>query len=492
MANGEEYLTGQTLKKRYIIEGEINRDAMGVVYLVWDHKWRRPVAIKVLRTREAWEINQATYALLLTRFNRERSILLRPRHPHIVSTYDAGQYAEMLYFVMKYCLGGSLAQVLQQTESTASADLHRYIAQAASALDYIHARGIVHRDIKPHNFLLDRHGNLLLTDFGIAHIIGSTLATFGQFWGTEAYASPEAKRSEKPDPHDDIYSLGVVLYQLVTRHDPTMLHQLRQGIPPGMDRVISRATATRRQDHYASADVMVSDVAVALEEEEYEVQEHVSVQTPWTARRKWPACSPQRLQHAIPVRRGGDWFTRIPIASRPHRFNSSLGGLLVLLIAFAALIFFAHLLMNNGSPSTFFINNGPRDVSVSDSPTPSPLTAARVAVQDYYQFWIGRNYQAAYDLLQVNYRQHHPFSTLLADYEHTQYACVSIDGIVQLQDGVFQVMVTDNAIEEAPSEGGVVTNQYRIVYVVDQEQDMWKLALVRLALVSTHGSCHAP
>ncbi len=239
---------------------------------------------------------------------------------------------------------------------------------------------------------------------------------------------------------------------------------------------------------------MAADVAVALAEEECEVQEHVPVQALWTVNRSWLARSPQRHQHFIPVRRGSDRFTRIPIASRLHRFNFSVGALLLLLMVFATLIFFAHLLMNNGPPPTVLINNGSGsgNVSFSDSPTPSPLVAAKLVVQDYYRFWDNRNYQAAYDLLQMNYRQQHPFSTLLADYQHIQYACASIDGIIQLQGGAFQVTVTDTAIEEVPSEEGVVTNQYRVVYVVDQEQGMWKLAPVRLALVSMHGSCHAP
>jgi hypothetical protein len=105
--------------------------------------------------------------------------------------------------------------------------------------------------------------------------------------------------------------------------------------------------------------------------------------------------------------------------------------------------------------------------------------------------WNSRNYQAAYQLLQASYRQKFPFQTLLADYQHTHYACIAIENTMLLNNGSVQITVIDNAIEDAPSAQGTVVNRYRIIFIVSQEQGIWKLAPEHLTLESTHGICHA-
>jgi len=461
---------------------------MGVVYHAWDQVDNRYLAIKVLLPKEAWEIDASTYYHLLERFTRERQILINLRHQHIVPLYDIGQYDEMMYFVMQYCSGGTLYQKLHQTEKTSFPEVLRYITQAASALDFIHDNNIVHRDIKPQNFLLDAVGKLLLTDFGISHIVGSTLTTSGQFWGTGAYASPQAQKSETPDPRDDIYSLGVVLYEMVTGNNPRMLRKLRQDIPPEVDKVISKATARGRKDRYDSAGAMVKDLDHAIKDGHLDGVETALPPMPsWTETER--AFHYDRVPHQQASSNYKDvLFRSLPLLSRLPRFASISIAIVLVLLVFVAIGIFANPFIQR-TPTTTNIIFFP---SSTDSPTPSSIETAKEAVQAYYLDWNSRNYQAAYQLLQMSYQQRFPYQVLLTDYQHTHYACITIEDAAILNDSSIQVTVTDNAIEDAPSGQGTVINRYRVVYIVDQEQGMWKLAPESLLLESTHGTCHTP
>lgn len=488
MFQDEHNLIGQVLRNRYEIQGKIDSGAMGVVYHAWDQIDNRPLAVKVLPPREAWQINTHTYELLFERFTRERNILVNLRHQYIVPLYDAGQYDRRMYFVMQYCSGGSLYQKLQKTEKTSFTEILQYIRQAASALDYMHSKDIVHRDIKPQNFLLNGAGDLLLTDFGIAYIVGSRLTAPGQVWGTGVYASPEAKRSEEPDSRDDIYSLGVVLYELVTRNDPRMLHKLRQGIPPQVDKVIDKATASQRKDRYTFASAMAEDLARAIRAEGLDV-EKIASSPLHTTTVPDPSSHRQQIPHQqTTIGNRGPLFQSIPLLNRLSPLASILTILLSLVLVSVIIIIFANLFMGNTSPPTSISFFYPP----ADSPTPSPLVIGKETVQQYYMYWNSRNYQAAYNLLQMNYQQKYPFKTLLADYEHTQYACTTIDDTTSLNNVSIQVSITDNAIEDAPSGQGTVINRYRVVYIVSQEQNTWKLAPEQITLESTHGTCNAP
>src|SRR5260370_14820346 len=342
MFQDEHNLIGQVLRDRYEIKGKIDNGAMGVVYHAWDQIDNRPLAIKVLPSREVWQINTYTYELLFERFSRERNILINLRHQYIVPLYDTGQYDRRMYFVMQYCSGGSLYQKLQKTEKTSFTEVLQYIRQAASALDYIHSKDIVHRDIKPQNFLLDGAGNLLLTDFGIAYIVGSRLTAPGQAWGTGVYASPEAKRSEEPDSRDDIYSLGVVLYELVTRNDPRMLHKLHQGIPPEVDKVIGKATASQRKDRYISASAMAEDLARAIRDEGLDV-ENIASSPLHTTTEPEPSFHRQQISHQqTTTRNRGALFQSIPLLNRLSRLTSIFTILLSLVILSVFIIIFAN------------------------------------------------------------------------------------------------------------------------------------------------------
>ena len=190
---------------------------MASVYLAHDVRHNRPVAIKVLHPDLAAAIGA-------DRFLREIQVIARLRHPHIVPLYDSGEAGERLYYVMPYVKGESMRERIKRTGPFAPADAQRITIEVADALDYAHAEGVVHRDIKPDNIMLDdRHA--LVTDFGIARALSesgvATLTQSGLIVGTPTYMSPEqVVADETIDGRSDIYSLGCVLFEMLAGKPP--------------------------------------------------------------------------------------------------------------------------------------------------------------------------------------------------------------------------------------------------------------------------------
>jgi serine/threonine protein kinase len=190
---------------------------MSVVFLGRDEVLDRPVAIKLLRAGHA-ETDVGT------RFRREGRTAASLSHPNIVQVYDAGEgeydRRETSYIVMEYVPGGDLKNLIDRHGALSGGDLSRLSAVAAG-LAHAHERDVIHRDVKPHNILLDEHGRPKLSDFGIARALDATLATrTGSYLGTALYSSPEQLQGEKVTPKSDVYSLGVTLYHAATGQPP--------------------------------------------------------------------------------------------------------------------------------------------------------------------------------------------------------------------------------------------------------------------------------
>ena len=203
---------------QYEIQDEIGRGGMSVVYRARDIRLNRLVAVKVLPPEMAYD------PAIRLRFTREAQTSAQLGHPHIVPIYDVGEREGIAYFVMALVTGGNLADLLAREPRLPVDDVRRFLCEIADGLAYAHTRGVIHRDIKPDNILLDRdNGRAMVTDFGIARAMeaGTRLTVTGNAVGTPTYMSPEQAMGERElDGRSDVYSLGVLAYQMLTGRVP--------------------------------------------------------------------------------------------------------------------------------------------------------------------------------------------------------------------------------------------------------------------------------
>src|SRR5688572_5413296 len=195
---------------RYEIEAELGRGGMATVYRAYDPMFEREVALKVL-PQEFLHDEQ-----FRGRFEREAKTIARLEHAAIVPVYDVGNEKEQPYFVMRYMAGGSLSDRMN-TKPISLEETARIIQRVAAALDYAHSKGIIHRDLKPGNILFDETGDPFISDYGIAKLAQSqTNLTGSSIIGTPTYMSPEQAQGNDIDHRSDIYSLGVIVYEMLS------------------------------------------------------------------------------------------------------------------------------------------------------------------------------------------------------------------------------------------------------------------------------------
>jgi eukaryotic-like serine/threonine-protein kinase len=257
---------------RYLIIRKLGTGGMANVYLAEDQELGRRVAIKILDDRHANDVQ------FVERFRREATNAAGLSHPNIVSIYDRGEAEGTYYIAMEYLDGRTLKELILRRGPAPVKTAIDYTRQILAALRFAHKNGIVHRDIKPHNVLVDSEGRLKVTDFGIARAGASQMTEAGSIIGTAQYLSPEQAKGAPVDQTSDIYSVGIVLYELLTGAVPytgdtpveiAMKHlsqvpeppsTIEPQIPHEVDSIVLRSLAKDPGDRYQSADEMDADL----------------------------------------------------------------------------------------------------------------------------------------------------------------------------------------------------------------------------------------
>ncbi len=269
------------LPSRYRDARPIAHGGMGEIFLATDTELGREVAIKVLAERFAKDVE------LRARFKREALAAARlSGNPNIVTIFDVGEHDGRPIIVMEYLAGGSLEKKIAGKRPIAMANVLTWLGQAASALDAAHAAGIVHRDVKPGNLLLDDRNHVKVADFGIASAAGmDSFTQVGTILGTAGYLSPEQARGERATAASDEYALAVVAWELLTGHRPfasetptaeavahvntpvPSVHRENDALPRAFDPIFARALAKDPADRYSTASEFVSELRHGLHDD---------------------------------------------------------------------------------------------------------------------------------------------------------------------------------------------------------------------------------
>ncbi|MEO8662908.1 MAG: serine/threonine-protein kinase [Bryobacteraceae bacterium] len=265
---------------RYRIAGELGRGAMGVVYRAEDPTIGRTVAIKSIRLADLSDSRERDR--LRARILHEARSAGILSHPGIVTIYDIAEEGDLCFIFMEFVNGTTLERLAASGQLPAGAGLIEIFRQAAAALDYAHKRGIVHRDVKPANMMVDTAGVVKITDFGVAHFVSQDMTQTGNLTGTPSYMSPEQIQGHPVDGRADQHALAVIVYELLTgerpfaadslpalvyrivRDDAAPAHRINSTLNAGVDGVLRKALAKDPAARFASCTEFVNAVSAAL------------------------------------------------------------------------------------------------------------------------------------------------------------------------------------------------------------------------------------
>jgi len=340
------------LHDRYLVERELGRGGMATVYLARDLRHKRPVALKVLHPDLAASLGAE-------RFLREIETAANLTHPHVLPVHDSGGAGGLLYYVMPYVAGESLRDRLRREGRLPVAAALKVTREVADALDYAHRHGVVHRDVKPENVLLDETAHALVADFGVARAVaratlggdaaagarGDTLTATGLAVGTPAYMSPEQVVGERDvDGRSDVYALACVAYELLAgetpfsgtsaqqaarrlTQPPPALTARRPDLPAAVDAVLARAMALNPGERYTTASEFAEQLAEALAPPAVTPAGHPARGTSVRARGLGWALTAAAVLAAAGIAAGAWWVTN----RRPARPTASAPQMLAVL-----------------------------------------------------------------------------------------------------------------------------------------------------------------
>ncbi len=300
---------GRVLVNRYEIVEEIGSGGMAIVYKAKDYKLRRMVALKVLKHEYAED------EAVLSKFRKEALAAGSLTHPNIVAVYDLGQEFYIDFIVMEYIDGITLKEYIKRRDMLSSEEVLKISIKIAEALKVAHTNGIIHRDIKPQNIMVTPQGDVKVTDFGIAKAATSaTITNQGEALGSVHYFSPEQARGSYVDARSDLYSLGISMYEMVTKQLPftaetpvavAMCHlhdalpdpqRLAPQIWPGVRDIIIKLTQKRPDLRYQTADELIQDMKRVYKNPGYRIREVASSRGDYINRNRPPMKSPEEQE----------------------------------------------------------------------------------------------------------------------------------------------------------------------------------------------------
>ena len=258
----------EILNNRYQLDKELGEGGMAIVYQATDLMLERTIAVKILRK------DFSSSSAFQERFKEEARAAANLTHPNIVTVHDFGFDQDRLFIVMEYVPGTDLKQIIKSTGALPISQASRLFVQACAGIGYAHRAGLVHCDIKPHNMLITPDNRLKVTDFGIARALASVKhdEQSQAIWGSPAYFSPEQAAGRAPSPASDVYSLGVVLYEILTGQlpftnqspqdlallhrtaDPPSPRDLNPEITPALEEIILKVLSKEASARYRTAD----------------------------------------------------------------------------------------------------------------------------------------------------------------------------------------------------------------------------------------------
>ena len=264
---------GTVVDERYTLERKIGSGGMADVWLARDQELDRDVAVKILHDRFAQDRE------FVERFRREAQSAAGLQHPNVVSIFDRGEFDDTYFIAMEFVEGPQLKELVKGGMSTE--DAISFTRQILNAARFAHRKGIVHRDLKPQNVLIDEDGRARVADFGIARGESSDITATGSVMGTAQYLSPEQAQGKETTPRSDIYSIGVILYEALTRRVPfegdsavaVALKQVSEqprrpsainpNVPPALDAVVMRSLAKDPEARFKDADAFLKALDAA-------------------------------------------------------------------------------------------------------------------------------------------------------------------------------------------------------------------------------------
>ncbi len=323
MENSDKYV-GKMLDNRYEVLDRIGVGGMAVVYKALDHRLNRYVAVKILKDDYAVDED------FRRRFHTEARAVAMLSHPNIVTVYDVSRTQDVNYILMELIEGITLKQYMQKRGQLSWKEALHFSMQISKALIHAHSRGIIHRDIKPHNIMILKDGSVKVADFGIARLTATPNTLTQQTLGSVHYISPEQAKGSNIDARTDIYSLGVVMYEMLTgrlpfegenavsiaiQHIssiPLMPREINPDIPVGMETITMKAMNPDLEKRYQFAEQLYEDLEtfrknpdVDFSEKDLEFQEP-DKRSPETRKTEKPTAPAGRIESVRPVSRSGD------------------------------------------------------------------------------------------------------------------------------------------------------------------------------------------